>query len=61
MPKSSSWRQARMMAEQAQPDLPEGVERRVDAKHAMAYVVEDVGAGIFYDEQGNLKPEDECQ
>ena len=48
-----------MMAEQAQPNLPEGVERRVKPEHAAQFVVGDQEAGVFYDENGDLRPEEE--
>jgi hypothetical protein len=54
---SKSWRQARLFAQQAADDLPEGVERRVPTDVAMAQVLQDQMDGRFYNPQGNLKPE----
>lgn len=57
---SKSWKQARMMLEQCQVDLPEGVERRVPAAAAQQFVDGDHAVGYFYGADGNLKPAEEC-
>lgn len=54
---SKSWRQARLMNEQANPDLPEDIQRRVPAATAQRFRENDIQQGEFYDGNGMLLPD----
>lgn len=56
---SKSLRQALFMAEQANPDLPEGVERRILPDIALRFHHNDVLAGVYFHADGRPKDPDQ--